>query len=90
MILKKAVDIGAGKDIEYWKVSALHVHFGDTVHLEVQGYLSMAAAEAGLALPGARRDIRVDYDEDAIGTDFEAQINAMLQSDDSWKTATSI
>jgi hypothetical protein len=88
--IKQSIDVGIGQNVEYWKVMALHIHFGDVIRLEVQGYLSLSAADSGLSLPGARRQISIDYDEMKMGTDFEAQINAMLKADDIWKTATSI
>jgi hypothetical protein len=90
MTIKKSIDVGIGHNVEYWKVVALHIHIGDMIQLELQGCLSLAAADADLLLPGVRRQIRIDYDETNMGADFEAQIIAMLKADDIWKTATSI
>ena len=90
MILKQGIDVGIGQNVEYWKVTALHVYFEDSIQLELQGYISKAACDAEKQLPGARRQIQIDHNEVVMGTDFETQINVLLQASDEWKDAVEV
>jgi hypothetical protein len=90
MVIKHSVDVGVGQPVEHWKVTGLHVHFDDTVQVDLQGYLSLEAYRASKPLPGARRQVSMPYDESRIGTDFKEQVTALLNSDHEWATGVEV